>query len=97
MFLQCTMTYHGTQEKDNGMPEPWFHYLVVASPGPKAGSGTASIVSLSEARAKGIAQGPSHTIIAKEGGAEAALQLAEAFLDKEHLGLKKIVTDPKTK
>ncbi len=97
MALQCTMTYHGTDEDASGMPNPWFHYLVVASPGAKPGSGTASIVSLSRARAKGIAQGPSHTIIAKEGGPEAAIQQAEAFLDKEHPGLKKIVTDPKAK
>ncbi len=92
MAIHSTMTYHGDNNDPNGMPDPWFHYLVVASPGPKPGSGTASIVSLSEARAKAIGQGPSHTIIAKEGGPEAALKMAEQFLDDEHAGLKKIVS-----
>ena len=97
MALHCTMTYQGNDEDASGMPNPWFHYLVLASPGAKTGSGTASIISLSEARAKGIAQGPSHTIIAKTGGPEAAIKLAEEFLDKEHPDLKKITTDPKAK
>jgi hypothetical protein len=97
MALHCTMTYHGTDEDARGMPDPWFHYLVVASPGARPGSGTASIVALSTARATGMAQGPSHILIAKEGGPEAALRLAEEFLDKEHPGLKKIISDPKAK
>jgi hypothetical protein len=79
------------------MPDPWFQYLVVASPWIKAGSGSASILSLTAARAKGIAQGPAHTVIAKEGGEEAALTVAEDFLDKEHPGLKKLVSDPKSR
>src|SRR5271157_3570647 len=97
MAFYCTMTYHGNDDDSHGMPKPWFHYLVLASPSAKPGSGTASIVPLSESRAKGIAQGPSHTIIAKEGGPEAALKMAEEFLDKEHPGLKKIISDPKAK
>jgi hypothetical protein len=97
MALHCTVTYHGEEEDANGMPNPWFHYLVVASSGAKPGSGMASIISLSEARAAGIAQGPSHMIIAKVGSPEAAIKQAEEFLTTEHPGLKKIVSDPKAK
>lgn len=42
-------------------------------------------------------RGPSHTMIAKASGPGEAIKRAEAFLDKEHLGLKKIVTDPYAK
>jgi len=95
MALHCTMTYHGTTLDKNGMPEPWFHYLVVASPGPKNGSGVAAIVSLSNARAKRIAQNEAHTVLAESGGPQAALTKAERFLDEEHPGLKKIVSEPR--
>lgn len=97
MALQRTMTYYGTDEDGAGMPIPWFHYLVIASPGAKEGSATVSIMPLSESRAKGIAQEPSHTMIAKVDGPEAALKMAEEFLDKEHPGLKKIVSDLRAK
>jgi hypothetical protein len=89
------MTYYGIEEDPNGMPSPWFHYLVLVIPGVKPDSGVASIISLTEARAKGIAQGLSHTIFAKNGGPEEAVKLAEAFLDREHPGLKKIITGSK--
>ena len=68
MALHRTMTYYGEEENDDDLPTTWYHYLVIASPGPKAGSGVASIITLSQARAQAIAQGPSHTIFAKEGG-----------------------------
>jgi hypothetical protein len=97
MAIHCTMTYFGEQEDGQGMPRPWFHYLVVASPWVKPGSGSASIIALSEERAKGVAQGPSKILIAKQGGPEEAVKLAEEFLDKEHKGLKKIVSDAKQK
>ena len=95
MALHRTMTYYGEQENDNDgeLPTTWFHYLVIASPGSKAGSGVASIITLSEARAQAIAQGPSHTIFAKEGGPQTALVKAEEFLDHHHPGLKKIISD----
>lgn len=95
MALHCTMTYHGTTLDKNGMPEPWFHYLVVASPGPKAGGGVAAIMSLSTARAKRIAQDESHMVLSESGGPQGALAKAEALLDGEHPGLKKIVSDPR--
>lgn len=95
MALHCTMTYHGTTLDKHGMPDPWFHYLVVASPGPKEGSGVAAIMSLSSARAKRIAQDESHIVLAQSGGLEAALTKAERFLDGEHPSLKKIVSNPR--
>lgn len=94
MALHSIMTYHGIAEDDYGMPNPWYHYLVVASPGANLGSGVASILPLSEARATGIGQGASHTIIVREGGPVAAINQAEAFLDTEHPGLRKIITNP---
>ncbi len=97
MSLHSIMTYYGDKEDASGMPDPYFRYLVVASPWIKAGSGSASIMPLTEARAQGIAQGPSHTVIAKVGGPEAALKLAEEFLGKEHPGLNRLVSDPKGK
>jgi hypothetical protein len=93
--IQRTMSYFGEGNDQHGMPDPWYHYLVVAGPGPRAGSGVASIVSLSEARATGLAQGPSHTLVAPDGGPEAALSRAEEFLDSQHRGLKKIISEKK--
>ncbi|MEJ7638314.1 MAG: hypothetical protein WKF75_10155 [Singulisphaera sp.] len=89
------MSYFGQEEDAHGMPNPWYHYLVVASPGPKAGSGVASIISLSAAKRSRIAQGSSHSIVAKEGGPEAALCKAEDYLDDQHPELKKIVSETK--
>lgn len=95
MALHCTMTYHGTTLDEYGMPDPWFHYLVVASPGPKVGSGVAAIISLTAARAKRIAQGESLMVLAESGGPQGALKKAESLLDEEHPGLKKLVSDPR--
>ena len=95
MALHCTMSYFGEEERSNGMPDPWFHYLVVASDGHKVGSGVASIMSLSESRAAAVAQGASLTLLSQTGGPAAALKEAEAFLDRRHPDLKKIVSTPK--
>lgn len=94
MALHCTMTYHGPIP-DNGDPQPWFHYLVVAKPGPKAGTGSATIMSLSNARKEREAQGKSRVVSATSGGPEGALAEAERFLDAKHPGLSKIVSDPR--
>jgi hypothetical protein len=93
MALHRTMTYYGEEENNDHLPATWYHYLVIASAGTKPGSGVASIITLSEARAQAIARGPSHTILAKEGGPEAALVETEKFLDKHHPGLRKIISD----
>jgi hypothetical protein len=87
------MTYHGVEHKDGELPAVWYHYLVLASPGPSAGSGVASIITLSQAKAEAISPGPSHTIFATEGGPAAALAKAEEFLDRHHPGLRKIGSD----
>jgi hypothetical protein len=88
------MTYYGEEGEGLDLPRKWYHYLVVASPGTKPGSGVASILTLSEARAEGMSGGPSHTIFAQEGGPDAALGFAEEFLTRHHPGLKKIVSRP---
>jgi hypothetical protein len=93
MALHRTMTYYGKEEIGDDLPRTWYHYLVIASPGPKAGSGVASIITLSQARAQAIAHGPSHTIFVNEGGPETALVKAEEFLDQHHPGLKKLLSD----
>jgi hypothetical protein len=93
MALHRTMTYYGEEPNHDDLPATWYHYLVIASPGPKAGSGMASIITLSRARAQAIEHGPSHTIFVKEGGPETALVKAEEFLDHHHPGLKKIISE----
>jgi hypothetical protein len=90
--LHCTMTFYGDERDGPDLPKTWYHYLVVASPGARAGSGVASILTLSEARADGMTHGPSHTIISSEGGPEAALDMAEQFLTRHHPGLNKIIS-----
>ena len=86
-----TVAYRGDRQDERGMPTPLHHYLIVAKPGPQPGSGVASIISLSEAKASGVAQGPSHTVVAQAGGPEGALAKAEQYLDGLHPGLKKVV------
>jgi hypothetical protein len=92
MALHRTMTYYGAEDGDHDLPRTWYHYLVIASPGSKPGSGVASIMTLSKARAEAISAGPSHILVAREGGPAAALATAEEFLDRHHPGLKKIVS-----
>ncbi len=94
MVLHCTMTYHGPIP-DDGEPQPWFHYLVVSKPGPNAGAGSATIMSLSDARTERAAQGKSNVVSATSGGPQGALAEAERFLDAKHPGLRKIVSDPR--
>jgi hypothetical protein len=86
------MTYYGEEDHSADLPRTWYHYLVIASPGTKAGSGLASIITLSQAKGRDMASGPSHIITANEGGPEAALAKAEQFLDGQHHGLRKIVS-----
>jgi hypothetical protein len=86
-----TITFHGDQADAQGRPSPLFHYLIVAKPGPGRDSGMASVISLSEARATGTAQGPSQTIRIDSGGPIAALDAAEAALSERHRGMHKIV------
>lgn len=86
-----TVTYQGEQKDARGLPRRLFHYLIVARPGQAAGTGTASVISLSEARATGVAQSPSRAFQVEAGGPAAALTEAEAFLDEQHRGLTKTV------
>jgi hypothetical protein len=92
MALHRTMTYYGEEDGDRDLPRSWYHYLIIASPGTKPNSGVASIITLSQARAEALTAGPSHVLVAKAGGPEAALATAEEFLDRHHPGLKKIVS-----
>jgi hypothetical protein len=84
------MTYYGAEENARELPATWYHYLVIASPGTTPGSGVASIITLSQAKAEALSGGPSHILVAAEGGPDAALTKAEEFLDRHHPGLKKI-------
>lgn len=90
MTLHCTMTYYGREADSQGIPKPWHHYLVVAD------SRGASIISLSEIRATGAAQKESHAVSAEDGGAEAALAMAEKYLDEQHPGLRKWISQVHT-
>jgi hypothetical protein len=92
MALHRTITYYGEEEGNRDLPRTWYHYLVIASPGIKPGSGVASIMTLSKARVEAISDGPAHTLVANEGGAEGALAKAEEFLDRHHLGLRRIMS-----
>jgi len=91
MALHRTMTYYGEEHNYQDLPTVWYHYLVIAGPGTKAGSGVASIITLSQAKA--ISDASSRTIFAKDGGPATALAKAEEFLDHHHPGLKKIVSE----
>jgi hypothetical protein len=93
MALHCTMTYYGEEGDGLDLPRQWHHYLVIASPGTKPGSGIASILMLSETGAKGMSRGPSHTILTQEGGPNKALEMAEEYLSRHHSGLKKIISN----
>ena len=93
MALHCTMTYYGEEGEGHDLPRHWHHYLVIASPGTKPGSGVASILTLSATGAEeGMTGGPSHTILTQEGGPAQALEMAEHYLTHRHAGLKKIIS-----
>jgi hypothetical protein len=86
-----TVTYNEPEKDEDGLPKTWYHYLIVAKPGPQPGSGVASIIPLSKARATGIAQGPSDVVSVPSGGPDAALAKAEKYLDSHHPGLEKVI------
>jgi hypothetical protein len=94
MNLRRTISYFGGQEDANGVPVPWFRYLVEARSGPRQGWGIASIMSLSGVNVGAAPQAPPRTILAKVGGPEAALKKSEEFLDRQHQGLEKTASDP---
>jgi hypothetical protein len=94
MNLRRTISYFGGQEDANGVPIPWFRYLVEAKSGPREGWGIASIMSLSGANVGAAPQAPPHTILAKAGGPEVALKKSEEFLDRQHPRLEKAASDP---
>jgi antitoxin (DNA-binding transcriptional repressor) of toxin-antitoxin stability system len=89
--MHCTITYHGDHYDPNGMPDPWFHYLVIASPGPTEDSGIASIVPL----VRCTAQTASEQVFVKQGGPLSAISKAENLLDRRHPGLKKRISELK--
>jgi hypothetical protein len=93
MALHRTMTYYGAEHNDQDLLTVWYHYLVIAGSGTKAGSGVASIITLSQVKANGISDASPHTIFAKDGGPATALAKAEEFLDHHHPGLKKIISE----
>jgi hypothetical protein len=75
------------------MPTPYEHYLVIATGWIESGSGIASIMSLTDSRKSGIAQGATHNEIDRTGGPEGAMKKAEDFLTEKHRGLKKLVSE----
>jgi len=91
MAIHQTVTYFNHEKDGHGISRPWHHYLVVAKSGSKPGSGLASIIVLSQARATEIAQGPFETVVVSSGGLEAALAKAQEVLDAQHPELKKLV------
>jgi hypothetical protein len=96
MALRCTMTFYGEDGESVDHHKQWYHYLVVASPGPAPGSAVASIITLSDTRAESSQVGSEHMISTSEGGLEASLSMADDYLSRHHPGLKKIISKPKS-
>jgi hypothetical protein len=86
----CTISFCGDAENGSGLPGPFFHYAVIARENKTTNTATAEVFSLSEAQATGTAQKPFHEIRV-QGDVDAALREAEDYLDKQHIGLEKIV------
>jgi hypothetical protein len=94
MALRCTMTFYGEDGASVDHQKNWYHYLIVANPGPAPGSAVASIITLSDARAASSNVFSEHTINTSEGGPEASLKMAEEYLSRHHAGLKRITGKP---
>jgi hypothetical protein len=90
--IPCTLIYHGNSFDEQGMPTPWFHYLVIASPGPGPDTGIGSVVPLTSSGAEQVAP---HKVFAPSGGPLAAISMAEEALDRRHQGLRKIISELK--
>lgn len=87
------VSYKGSEQDRRGWPKPFHHYLILGKPGPQPGSGTASIICTSEARYAEEAPATFPRFAAEEGGPDAAIAQAEAYLDALpiHRGLNKSV------
>jgi hypothetical protein len=90
------IVYYGTDHGPYGMPKQYFSYLVLAEPGPAAGSGVARILSLTDAKDTALAQMHTDLLVAKAGGPAAALDDAERLLTEKHCNLKKLVSEPQS-
>jgi hypothetical protein len=80
-------------KEPHGLTFPEHYYLIVAKPGPRVGSGMASIFSLSRQDPTNGMSPSLSTLIAPTGGAVAALAKAEEYLDAQHVGLKKVIVN----
>jgi prevent-host-death family protein len=90
--MPCTLIYHGNSFDEHGMPTPWFHYLVIASPGPGGDTAIGSIVPLGSSVGEAVA---TQKVFATSGGPLAAISMAEEALDRRHPGLQKIISELK--
>jgi hypothetical protein len=86
-----TVTYNESEKDKYGFPKVFYHYLLVAKPGPQPGAGVASVVPLSKARAPSLAPRLTEVASVSRGGPDAALAKAEEYLDSLHPGLEKVV------
>jgi len=81
-MIKSVIKFFGTARNANGMPDPYFSYLVVASPWQDNGSGIATIISLSESSVLSIANpatvNPHHVELS--GGEKAAYDKAVGAL-----------------
>ena len=82
---QLTVDYFGFSTDQNGAPDPWYRFWIVAGRGP-FGLWVATIISLGESL---LSNGSTEHIAVKQGGIEAAIAEAERRLDEMHRGLQK--------
>jgi hypothetical protein len=83
-MLDCLVSYYGLDEHERPGPQRYFHYHILAGPGPTAGSGVGFITTLAvydEAQRCTYCHNV-HTT--ERGGPAAAIAVAIRYLDYHH-------------
>jgi hypothetical protein len=82
--LDCLVSYFGLDENERAGVRRYFCYQVLAGPGPTAGAGVASIVTLAVHSEIERCTSCQHFHPVQTGGPEAALDAAVQYLDAYH-------------
>ena len=83
-ILDCFVIYLSDDTNDEGMPRRCLSYHVVAGPGPKPGSGVASITPLAAYYEIEICAACERVFAVKSGGPAAAIEEALVYMNGYH-------------
>src|SRR5947209_8736715 len=97
-MLDCLVSYCSENTNEEGLPNRYLSYHVVAGPGPNPEGGVASITPLAAYDENGICETCERVFAVKAGGPAAALEEALVYMDAYHEGdrLRKVQSETRS-